>query len=211
MTARVLAPDEIPQGDALFLFVAMIAGTTDGVLPLTVGARGEPTTRTFPTRDHTRRIAHAIEHLSVAHDVHVAVAPRVKVKTPRRGVWRHEIVAVHCLWVSCEENRWSALQAFAPAPSVIVHYRGRLDSYWQLRSPLSRAEAVRANRRLAHALGGDMDATDPTWEARPPGTQSFKFTPAAKVECIRIRLDPFTAEEIVGALSDPPCERAEAA
>lgn len=69
------------------------------------------------------------------------------------------------------------------------------------RSPPREAEA--ANRRLAHALGADLAATDAARILRPPHTNNFKHVPAAPVLLERLSDSRQTAAEIVAGLRDP--------
>jgi hypothetical protein len=80
--------------------------------------------------------------------------------------------------------------------------KGHLHGYWPLRHPLAPAWAKRANLRLALALGADRNATDPARILRPIGSRNYKTDPPAPVVCVRLELDVFTFEQVVGHLAD---------
>jgi RepB DNA-primase from phage plasmid len=94
---------------------------------------------------------------------------------------------VHVLFVDCDdEAAIDALEHFERAASMIVNSgRGR-HSYWSIFPPVSPDEAERANRRLAHALGADMRATDAARNLRPPRTFNFKSGEPAPVTLERL-------------------------
>src|SRR5829696_6953067 len=80
-------------------------------------------------------------------------------------------------------------------------------AYWSLWPPVGPAEAERANRRLAHALGADMQATDAARILRPPGTFNFKTGRPVPVTVERLEPEVYTVEQVVGELRDPEPER----
>jgi hypothetical protein len=75
-------------------------------------------------------------------------------------------------------------------------------AYWPLRVPLGAQWGVRANRRLATALGSDIAATDAARILRPAGTLNHKHAPPRDVVCTRLETDVFTFAEVVGRLPD---------
>lgn len=77
-------------------------------------------------------------------------------------------------------------------------------AYWSLSSPVGPDEAEAANRRLAHVLGADMQATDAARILRPPGSFNHKSNPPTPVAVERLEPEVFTLEQVVGKLPDPP-------
>ncbi len=73
------------------------------------------------------------------------------------------------------------LARFALPPSAIVHSGGGIHVYWFLREPMTlptETSLVGALlRRLAHALGGDLNAAEPARVLRLPGTLNQKYAP----------------------------------
>ena len=73
------------------------------------------------------------------------------------------------------------LQQFPLQPSYIVNSGGGLHCYWLLTDPIDlqtrAADAKDLLRRLARAIGGDMDAAEPARVLRIPGTFNYKYNP----------------------------------
>ena len=112
-----------------------------------------------------------------------------------------------CLWVDCDTpEAVERLRAFRPLPSIVNRSGSgeNMHAWWQLREPLSPEHAVRANRRLALALGADRAATDATRVMRPIGSLNHKHTPPRPVECVLIELTAFAVADIVQGLVDDP-------
>lgn len=151
-----------------------------------------------PVRDRERLVA-LLEARGRTTDVYMGVAPRVRQEGGRDAVER-----VHCLWVDCDdETAVAALEGFEPAPSMVIHSGSGRHAYWSLWPPMSPDEAEGANRRLAHALGADMRATDAARILRPPGTLNFKTDPPGSVEVERTKIEVYALEQVVGKLPDP--------
>jgi hypothetical protein len=60
-----------------------------------------------------------------------------------------------------------------------------------------------ANRRIAHSLGADVQATDAARILRPPGTSNFKTGEPRPVAVEHFEATIHRADEVVGALTDP--------
>lgn len=142
-------------------------------------------------------------------DVYVGAALRTKREGGKSAIQR-----VWCLWADLDTpEAIERLQGFTPRPSLVISSGSGQHAWWALPEPLAPAWAERANRRLAHALGGDMKATDAARILRPPGTLNHKTDPPARVTtelCVpgwqheQVRRDfllPVAA--IVGGLADP--------
>src|SRR5574337_773327 len=82
-----------------------------------------------------------------------------------------------------ESEARALLERFPLKPSIINHSGGGLHCYWLLREPLNlqdpedRGRAYSLLRRLAVALGGDMNSAEPARILRIPGTLNHKYTP----------------------------------
>ncbi|MGI8731081.1 MAG: CHC2 zinc finger domain-containing protein, partial [Solirubrobacteraceae bacterium] len=134
-------------------------------------------------------------------DVYAGAAPRV-----RRQGSADAIERSWALWVDIDQpDAMSRLEAFEQAPSIVLMTGtpGHALALWPLRTALAPTHLVRANRRLAHALGGDMAATDAARIIRVPQTANFKHDPPAPVGCVRLELAVFEARDVVGHLRDP--------
>jgi hypothetical protein len=146
------------------------------------------------------RAAQAIRRLGATTDTYVGVLPRAE----RRGC-RDAIRQGHVLFIDCDTpESIKALEQFAPAPSMVISSgRGR-HVYWALGEPLAAGWIEKANRRLAHALGADMRATDAARILRPLATFNFKGSEPRPVTIETLNIEVYTAAEVVGELSDPP-------
>jgi hypothetical protein len=144
-------------------------------------------------------LAGRICELAASLNVFVGVCPRVREAGTVDAVERCWV-----LWVDVDgEHPLHRLAGSRPWPSIVVRTgSGGAHAYWPLREPLDPAHAQRANRRLALATGGDMNATDAARILRPPGTLNHKYDPPREVRCTRLDPDRFTAYEVVGHLPD---------
>lgn len=203
--------EPVPQRHALLLQLAAIAGDEpDGAL-LEVRYRahqGGMRQRFFPALSF-REVADEVQRLGERTDVYVGVAPRREVyrlADRRQSGGVDAIERCWTLWADCDTSQSvRSLACFEPAPAVIVR-SGTSDhrhGYWPLRRPLAAHAARRANRRLAHALGADMAATDAARILRPAGTLNHK-SDRAPVVCERLELVTYTPREVVADLPDPP-------
>ncbi len=152
--------------------------------------------------EERRTLPSILERLGRRSDAFVGVAPR-----RRREGCRDAVENVHALWADCDgPEALSPLRRFRP-PAPLVVRSGSPDcihALWPLWPPASPDEAELANRRLAHALGADMAATDAARILRPPGTFNHKSDPPAPVEVKHLEAVVYTLEEVVGHLPDPP-------
>lgn len=150
------------------------------------------------------RLADVIRARGRTTDVYVGVAPRSRQEGTREAV-EH----CHVLFVDCDTPASiAALDAFDPAPSMVVSSGSGLHAYWSLWPPANPDQLEGGNRRLAFHLGADMRATDAARILRPPGTFNHKSGTPIAVEMEAVRFDIFTVEDVVGRLSDPPARGA---
>lgn len=74
-----------------------------------------------------------------------------------------------------------AVGAAVGRPTMLVHTGGGFQPWWALSETADPAAWRDAIARLAHAVGGDINATDPPRILRVPGTRNFKVEPARPV------------------------------
>lgn len=195
--------EEIPVRDALRLQLAAFAGNEPDSSKLEVRClrpEGRPGPRAFVAVRDLRAAVEKILTLDTVN-VYVGAAPRVRESGRAADVER-----VWTLWADADsEQAVEALRRFRPLPSIVVRTSpGRLQALWPLRVAVAPAWARRANRRLAHALGADMAATDPARILRAIGSHNFKHSPPTPVACARLELDVFEMRDVAGALPDVP-------
>ena len=203
---------EIPQNEALRLQLAAMAGNEpyNSLTELRWRPAGQSSMRQefMFCRAH-KATAERVRALADRGDVFIGAAPRV-----RRQGSADAIERSWALWVDLDQpDALARLEAFEPAPSIVLMTGspGHALALWPLRHALTPAHLVRANRRLAHALAGDLAATDLARIVRVPQTANFKSDPPASVECVRLELAVFEARDVVGKRPDPPSTRPAAA
>ena len=103
-------------------------------------------------------------------DVYFGVYPRT------RSAGTADAVAPEVSWLFCDLDGSERPMPQALAPTIIVESgtAGHFHSYWHLTQPIDVATAESANRALARALGGDLNATDRARVLRLPGTVNSK-------------------------------------
>jgi hypothetical protein len=200
---------EIRPQDALRLWLALCAGSEPdgGLLEVRAKRAGERIRRVgfYPTHE-PRRIMQIVTCLALEGDVYVGVAPRRPAPrgTPQGG----GIDAIERLWTLFVDadtaEACSALRVFEPHAALLINSGNGLHGYWPLKKPLAPEHAKIANRRLAHHLGADMNATDAARIMRPPLTQNWKRQPPVIVRCERLNVLSLDAAAVVGHLPDPP-------
>jgi hypothetical protein len=146
------------------------------------------------------RVCAAIDAAAAVGDVWIGAAPRVA----RDGTAR-AIHAVSCLWMDADGPQVvERVDEFHPAPTMRVDTGspGHELVIFAISPALAPKDAQRANRRLALALGGDMNATDAARILRPAGTFNHKHTPPRPVRCTLLTDEVFSARQVVGGLRD---------
>lgn len=190
----------IPQDAALRFQLAMIAGNEPPTSLFEIRSKrllGGMTQVFVPVRE-LDRAASAIRNRAQMTDVYVGAAPRVRESGTAADVER-----AWCLWVDCDSpESIERLRAFRPLPNIAIRSGTGLHGWWQLCRSVSSAHAVRANRRIALAVGADRAATDAARIMRPAGSLNHKHDPARPVECVRLELDTFSVVDVVGGLAD---------
>lgn len=129
---------------------------------------------------------------------------------PRLHQDRHFIDRSAVAWVRIETGAARAsLAAFTPEPTLILQDGDTLKctALWWLSTELNRAYLLKANERLAHALGGVKAATFPEGWISPPG-------PGTDVRVAHLDVDArYHPNQLVGderpdgRLADPPPKR----
>lgn len=108
------------------------------------------------------------ERLGVDHELEVFAAAR---HPDRLGVARDGIM---CLWVRVETKESARLlEVFRPAPTIVLQEgdSSRRVALWAVTKPHTVDQALRANRRLAHALKAPKKHASPDeFSFAPPGT-----------------------------------------
>ena len=107
------------------------------------------------------------------------------------GGTKADITQIPCLHVDCDfkdtprEILAEKFKQLPFKPSIAVKSGGGVHLYFIFKEPVGQDEIPRvedANRRLAAALGGDLNACDASRILRIPGTLNHKYNPPANVE-----------------------------
>ncbi len=196
--------ESIPQRDAALLTAAVLGGNAahDHLLEVRVRCADHIEQRFFPVGGY--RAAAAFGITQARHgDVYLSALPRI-----RPSGTKDDVEASWVLWTDVDrEDGLDHVVRFAPVlPSIIIASGtpGHVLAIWQLREPLAAEQVKPMNRRVAHALGGDLAATDAARVLRLPGTLNHKHDPARPVRCVEIRPRSYAVEQVVGHLPDPP-------
>jgi hypothetical protein len=145
----------------------------------------------------------SIRSIGAKTDCYVGCAPRT-----RRYGGKDAIERAHVLWADCDSpDAIAALERFEASPSLVIRSGSGRHAYWSIFPPADTAEVEQANRRLAHALGADMAATDCARILRPPATHNFKTGEPVPVEIDHLAFEVYALEDVVGELADPVAER----
>jgi hypothetical protein len=202
----VPASPNIPQPEALQAQLAAIVGGEPGgslieLRPLTREGRPSPRDRAFIPVGERDVIERTVPALVPRLNVYIGAAPRTREDGTAAAVAR-----VWTLWADLDTaEAVESLRTFRPLPAIVVRTgSGGAHAYWPLRSPLGPQAAMRANRRLALALKGDIAATDPARILRPVGSLNHKWAPPREVVCTRLERETFEVREVVGSLPDDP-------
>lgn len=190
---------------ALDSYLRMLAGPTPGaqMLEIRFALRHRDMGRLFIAAHSAPGASRLIRRLAERTDVYVGVCLRT-----RRGGGRDAIDRSHLAFVEIDTpDALDRLRAFRYPPSMIVSSgsAGHAHAYFTLSAPVTVPELERANRRLAHALGGDLASVDAARILRPPSSWNHKHSPPAPVELIE--LDParrYDLDQLVDGLDDPP-------
>lgn len=146
--------------------------------------------------------ARLLRRLDARTDVYVGVCLR-----NRRAGGRDAIDYCHLAFVEIDTpDAIDRLTAFPHPPTMIVSSGtpGHAHAYYALTTQVSVTELETANRRLAHALGGDLASVDAARILRPPSTHNHKHSPPTPAELID--LNPhrsYKLPQLTDGLIDP--------
>ena len=207
-SAPALPPEDIPERDGLYLWLAALAGNepSDSFLeirPLKPSGAQE----WIPIRE-LRHGVDAIMRLRDRHEVFVGVCPRTG-----RGGKAENVVRCWSLVADCDSpESVERLRRFRPLPSIVVESSpSKRHAYWPLRRPLENDAATGAKQALVRALGSDEAVCDPARVMRTPASVHRKGKPVS-VRCLRLKIKVFDAKDVVGSLparriTEPPKTR----
>ncbi|HME03340.1 MAG TPA: CHC2 zinc finger domain-containing protein [Solirubrobacteraceae bacterium] len=198
----------VPDRDALLLQLATFAGNEpDGsfleVRPLKPLGR-----QVFVPVRELGAVVDVVMALRERHEVFVSACPR----TAPAGTAEH-VEHCWCPLADCDTpEAVQAVQDFRPLPSLVsATSLGRFHTYWPLRRALPSAEAVTAKLQLAAALGADVKCADAARVMRAVGSYNRKGETPTPVHCVRLELDVFDPEDVVGDLpllpTPPPARK----
>jgi hypothetical protein len=125
----------------------------------------------------------------------------------RHAGGRDAVAAARLAWVEIDQpDALERLERFVHPASMIVTSGtpGHAHAYWQLQQPVDSEAIERANRRLAHALGGDLASVDAARILRPGGTLNHKHQPPTPVTVVAHDPRRYRLAELVDDLEDPP-------
>jgi hypothetical protein len=193
------------DAQALDSYLRMLAGPAPGarLLEIRFALRHRDMGRLFIAAHSAPGAARLIRRLAVRTDVYVGVCLR-----SRRAGGRDAIDRAHLAFVEIDApDALERLQAFRAPPTAIVSSgsAGHAHAYFALSAPVTVLELERANRRLAHALGGDLASVDAARILRPPSSRNHKHPPPAPVKLVEF--DPvrrYDVDELAAGLEDPP-------
>jgi hypothetical protein len=186
-------------------YLGVIAGPNPGprLLEVRFALRHRDMRRVFIAAHSAPGAARFIRRLALRTDVYVGVALRSRAAGGRDAIDR-----AHLAFVEIDaRDALDRLRAFRhPATAIISSgSAGHMHAYFALSAQVTVAELEVANRRLAHAVGGDLASVDAARILRPPCTWNHKHSPPAPVELIDFRqVRRYMLDELVGGLDDPP-------
>jgi len=194
------------DAQGLDAYLRMLAGRAPGarLLEIRFALRYRDMGRLFIAAHSAPGASRLIRRLAARTDVYVGVCLRT-----RRAGGRDAIDRSHLAFVEIDTpDALDRLRAFRHPPSTIVLSGtvGHAHAYFTLSAPVTLPELEQANRRLAHALGGDLASVDAARILRPPSSWNHKHSPPVPVELIE--LDParrYDFDQLVDGLDDPPC------
>lgn len=202
-TAPQARPHEAPQHHRhleLYLTALASAAPRDWFLEIRY-RRAEGMGRFFTPVPEVDKAADRIRKVGAQTDVFVSVAPRTERSGGAAAVGHH-----HVVWADLDTpEAIAAAEDFPHPPSIVVNSGNGKHYYWVTDEPREAAETVRANRRLALHLGGDLNCTDSARVMRAPDTFNFKDPENPKLVTVeRVNLETYSLDILVDHLPDPP-------
>jgi CHC2 zinc finger len=190
---------------ALDSYLRMLAGPAPGarLLEIRFALRHRDMGRLFIAAHSAPGAGRLIQRLAVRTDVYVGVCLR-----SRRSGGRDAVDRSHLVFVEIDAaDAVDRLRVFRHPPSMIVSSgtAGHAHAYFALSAPVTVPELERANRGIAHALGGDLASVDSARILRPPSSWNHKHSPPSPVELIELdRTRRYDFEQLIDGLDDPP-------
>jgi RepB DNA-primase from phage plasmid/CHC2 zinc finger len=198
-------PKAASDAQALDRYLRVLAGPAPRarLLEIRFALRYRDMGRLFIAAHSAPGAARLIRRLAARTDVYVGVGLRT-----RRAGGREAVDRSHVAFVEIDTpDALDRLRAFRHAPSMIVSSgsAGHLHAYFTLSAPVTVPELERANRRLAHALGGDLASVDAARILRPPSSWNHKHAPPAPVRLIELdQTRGYDLDQLVDGLDEPP-------
>jgi hypothetical protein len=162
--------------------------------------------RRFLPASAPERAARLIAALAPRADVYVGIALR-----EHRAGGKRAIVGSRLLFAECD--RLPDPQLASRLPPTIEIASGTPEHrhlYWRLDALAASERVESANRRLAHALGGDPRSVDIARILRPPDTLNHKSDPPRAVRLLALRHDArYSLEQLLDALPPMPDVRSD--
>jgi hypothetical protein len=141
--------------------------------------------RRFLPASAPERAARLIGALAPSADVYVGVALRERCEGGKRA-----IAGSRLLFIECDRLPDPQLASrLPPTIEIASGTRGHRHLYWCLDALAASERVESANRRLAHALGGDPRSVDIARILRPPDTLNHKSDPPRAVRLLALRHD----------------------
>ena len=158
MTAT--APVRASGAEALDSYLRMLAGPAPGarLLEIRFALRHRDMGRLFVAAHSAPGASRLIRRLASRTDVYIGVCLR-----SRRAGGRNAIDRSHLAFVEIDApDALDRLRKFTHPPTMIVASgtAGHAHAYFALSAPVMVSELERTNRRLAHALSGDLASVD---------------------------------------------------
>ena len=198
-------PKPATSSQALDSYLRILAGPEPGarLLEIRFALRHRDMGRLFVAAHSAPGASRLIRRLAARTDVYVGVCLR-----DRRSGGRDAIDRSHLAFVEIDTpDALDRLRAFQHGPTMIVlsGTPGHAHAYYTLSAPVTVPELERANRRLAHALGGDLASVDAARILRPPATRNHKHSPPTRVQLVELAPGRrYDLHELVDGLDDPP-------
>ena len=198
-------PKPATSSQALDSYLRILAGPEPGarLLEIRFALRHRDMGRLFVAAHSAPGASRLIRRLAARTDVYAGVCLR-----DRRSGGRDAIDRSHLAFVEIDTpDALDRLRAFQHRPTMIVlsGTPGHAHAYYTLSAPVTVPELERANRRLAHALGGDLASVDAARILRPPATRNHKHSPPTRVQLVELAPGRrYDLHELVDGLDDPP-------
>jgi hypothetical protein len=148
--------------------------------------------------------ARLIAALAPRADVYLGVALRERREGGKRAIAGSRLLFIECDRLP-DERLASRLPPTIEIASGTAEHR---HLYWRLDALTANDRVESANRRLAHALGGDPRSVDIARILRPPDTLNHKSDPPRAVRLLALRQDArYTLAQLLDGLPPTPGAR----